>query len=156
MGLNGIIFKKLNENKKSVDITQQCFALLPQVNFPANNLNFHWRRRWWDQIQNIFLNLFYFKIKLLFTGREKHTGLWKGSHPSVFVSKYQWGWLRSFCQYCQKFQWYCVWKHLIRHTYGYDWIFHCFYVCHLFFGRLQLLTKSGKNSHISLFIQGHL
>ena len=91
------------------------------------------------------------KIQLLFTGREKHTGLWKGSHPPVFVSKYQWGWLRSFCQYCQKFQWYCVWKHLIRHTYGYDWIFHCFYVCHLFFGRLQLLTKSGKNSHISLF-----
>ena len=29
------------ENKKYVDITQQCFALLPQVNFPANNLNFH-------------------------------------------------------------------------------------------------------------------
>ena len=28
------------ENKKFVDITQQCFALLPQVNFPANNLNF--------------------------------------------------------------------------------------------------------------------
>ena len=22
------------ENKKNVDITQQCFALLPQVNFP--------------------------------------------------------------------------------------------------------------------------
>ena len=29
------------ENKKLVDITQQCFALLPQVNFPPNNLNFH-------------------------------------------------------------------------------------------------------------------
>jgi hypothetical protein len=29
------------ENKKFVDITQQCFALLPQVIFPANNLNFH-------------------------------------------------------------------------------------------------------------------
>ena len=29
------------ENKKFVDITQQCFALLPLVNFPANNLNFH-------------------------------------------------------------------------------------------------------------------
>ena len=46
------------ENKKFVDITQQCFVLLPQVNFPANDLNFHWR--WWDQIQTIFLNLFYF------------------------------------------------------------------------------------------------
>ena len=29
------------ENKKFVDITQQCFALLPLVNFPANSLNFH-------------------------------------------------------------------------------------------------------------------
>ena len=29
--------------QKFVDITQQCFVLLPQVNFPANNLNFHWR-----------------------------------------------------------------------------------------------------------------
>ena len=28
------------ENKKFVDITQQCFALLPQVDFPVNNLNF--------------------------------------------------------------------------------------------------------------------
>ena len=27
-------------NKKFVDITQQCFALLPHVNFPAYNLNF--------------------------------------------------------------------------------------------------------------------
>ena len=26
---------------KFVDITQQCFVLFPQVNFPANNLNFH-------------------------------------------------------------------------------------------------------------------
>ena len=29
------------KNKKIVDITQQCFALLPQVNLPVNNLNFH-------------------------------------------------------------------------------------------------------------------
>ena len=46
--------------KMFVDITQQCFAVLPQVNFPANNLNFHWRWRWWDWIQTIFLNLFNF------------------------------------------------------------------------------------------------
>jgi len=26
--------------QKFVDITQQCFALFPHVNFPANNLNF--------------------------------------------------------------------------------------------------------------------
>ena len=30
------------------DITQQYFALLPKVNFPANNLNFGW-----DQIHEI-------------------------------------------------------------------------------------------------------
>ena len=42
------------------DITQQCFALLHQENFPANNLNFHWRWRCWDPIQAIFLNIFYF------------------------------------------------------------------------------------------------
>ena len=29
------------ENKKFVEITQQCFALLPQVNFPAHDLNFY-------------------------------------------------------------------------------------------------------------------
>ena len=46
--------------KKFVDITQQCFTLLPQVNSPINNLNFHWRWRWLDQIQAIFLNFFYF------------------------------------------------------------------------------------------------
>jgi hypothetical protein len=32
---------KIIESKKFVDITQQCFASLPQVNFPANNLNIH-------------------------------------------------------------------------------------------------------------------
>ena len=40
---------------------QQSFALLPQVTFPANNLYFPWRWRWWVRIQVIFLNLFYFK-----------------------------------------------------------------------------------------------
>ena len=34
--------------------------LLPQVNFPANDLNFHWMWRWRDQIQAIFSNLFCF------------------------------------------------------------------------------------------------
>ena len=31
--------------------------------FPVNNLIFHWRWSWWDQIQAIFLNLFYFSQK---------------------------------------------------------------------------------------------
>ena len=35
--------KTLLLKKKFVDITQQCLALLPQVNFPTNNLNFHSR-----------------------------------------------------------------------------------------------------------------
>ena len=42
-------------------VNKLCFASLSQVKFPTNNLNFHWRWRWWDQIQAIFLNLFYFK-----------------------------------------------------------------------------------------------
>ena len=32
--------------QKFVDNTQQCFAFTPRANFPAHNLNFHWRRRW--------------------------------------------------------------------------------------------------------------
>ena len=38
---------------------EQCFALFPQVNSPANNLNLHWSRRWWDRIQAIFLKLYW-------------------------------------------------------------------------------------------------
>ena len=34
------VVNKLLKIKKFVDITQQCFALLSQVNFPANNLNY--------------------------------------------------------------------------------------------------------------------
>jgi hypothetical protein len=36
------------------------FCLITPSNLSAHNLNFHWRWRWWDQIQAIFLNLFYF------------------------------------------------------------------------------------------------
>ena len=46
--------------QKFVVSAQQYFAFTTQVNFPANNLNFRWRQRWWDRIQAIFLNLFYF------------------------------------------------------------------------------------------------
>ena len=35
------------ENKKFVDITQQCFVFTHQAAFTTNNLNFHWRRRWY-------------------------------------------------------------------------------------------------------------
>ena len=55
------------ESKNIVDIIHQWFAFLHQVNLLANNLNFHWRWRWWDRIQTIFLNLFYFtKLGWLF------------------------------------------------------------------------------------------
>jgi len=37
------VVKQTFENKNFVDITHQCFALLPQVNFRAHNLNFHGR-----------------------------------------------------------------------------------------------------------------
>ena len=33
--------QKTYENKMFVDLTQQCFALITQVNFPDNILNFH-------------------------------------------------------------------------------------------------------------------
>ena len=46
--------------QKYFDTTHQCFFLLPQVNFTAKILNFHWRWRWWEQIQDIFLDVFYF------------------------------------------------------------------------------------------------
>ena len=49
-----------------VDNAQQCFAFTPQANFPAHNLNFHWRWRWWDQIQATFQNLSYFKEVAIF------------------------------------------------------------------------------------------
>ena len=39
--LRCLLFQQTFENKKFFDITHRCFAFLPQVNFPANNLNFH-------------------------------------------------------------------------------------------------------------------
>ena len=51
-----------NEGKHCwVLLTNFLFSTIcwPQVNFPIHNLNFHWR--WWDRIQAILLNLFYFK-----------------------------------------------------------------------------------------------
>ena len=59
-----------------------CFTLLPQVNFPANN--FHWRWRWWDRIQAIFLNLFYFSIRSIWMIQillhKKFCPLWPPGH----------------------------------------------------------------------------
>ena len=64
--------------QKSVDNAQQCFAYTPQENFPANNLNFHWRWRWWDQIQANFQNLFSFFFKWKsFSERLRWSSDWK-------------------------------------------------------------------------------
>ena len=53
--------------QKFVENAQQCFAFTPQANFPAHNLNSHTRWRWWDRIQAIFLNLFYFTVLYFFS-----------------------------------------------------------------------------------------
>ena len=53
------------------DITKQCFALSPQVNFPANNLNFHWR--WLDQIQTVFSNLYSYLVSDSFSSGVKNS-----------------------------------------------------------------------------------
>jgi hypothetical protein len=60
--VNELFFSKVQTFcfQKFVDNPQQCFAFTPQANFPAHNLNFHSRWRWWDGIQDILLNLFYF------------------------------------------------------------------------------------------------
>ena len=47
---------------------QKCFAFTPQANFLAHNSNFYWKWRWWDWIQAIFLNLFYFTVLKIFMG----------------------------------------------------------------------------------------
>ena len=70
-------------------ITQQCFSLLLQVYFPDNNLNFHWRWRWWDQIQAIFLNLYYFisaKMNCIITCRAKRANTMMQNMVSVMTS----------------------------------------------------------------------
>ena len=58
--------KQTFQAKKFVDKAQQCFSFTPQANFLTHNLNFHWRWRWWDQNQAIFLNLFYFMMNSIF------------------------------------------------------------------------------------------
>ena len=37
------------------NVCWQCPAMFCLYTFPAHNLNFHWRWRWWDQIQPIIL-----------------------------------------------------------------------------------------------------
>ena len=52
----------VNKHLKTKSLLTSPRNVLPLVNFPANNLNFHWRWRWWDQIKATFLNPFYFNV----------------------------------------------------------------------------------------------
>ena len=55
--LMGIVHKLFVQHCRHCN---QCFSFTTQANFPARNLNFHFRWRWWDQIQATFWNIFYF------------------------------------------------------------------------------------------------
>ena len=49
------------KNKSQVPPGTVLKSLLKVIRiFPAHNLNFHWRWWWWNQIEAIFLILFYF------------------------------------------------------------------------------------------------
>ena len=43
--------------------SKTMFCLITSCKLSANNLNFHWKLRWWDWIQAIFFNIFYFTVK---------------------------------------------------------------------------------------------
>ena len=74
--------------QKFVDITQQCFALLPQVNFPANNLNFHWMWRWWDWTHIVCLNIFYFTYTKWFFSPHNLSSIYINcTYESYFILK---------------------------------------------------------------------
>ena len=88
------------KNNKLVDITQQCFALLPQVSFPAHNLNIYWRWRWWDPgyLLKSFL-LYHILLYRVLSGHKiyeahKNANNWQEPafppvkmHPNCYVSK---------------------------------------------------------------------
>ena len=76
------------------------FALFPQVNFPAHNLNFHWR--WWDQVQAIFLNLFSFT----------YTGTSRSDNPARIQ--------KIFCSFfgSNENKKICIWNLLTLNTYN--------------------------------------
>ena len=77
-------FRSQESTEKSL-VGPWCFAFTPQANFSTHNLNFHWR--WWDQIQAIFLNCFYFSLEeeeLEFSWTDKTKNcIGKGSVKSV-------------------------------------------------------------------------
>ena len=56
---------KLLKTKRLLTSPSYVLPSLPQVNFPAHNLNFHWKWRWWDWIQTTISNNFYFTDEFL-------------------------------------------------------------------------------------------
>ena len=56
----GITLLGLSTNFWKQKVCWHSPAMFCLITYPANNLNFHWRWRWWDQIQAIVLNLFYY------------------------------------------------------------------------------------------------
>ena len=80
---------------------QQCFAFTPRTIFPAHNLNFHWRWRWWDQIQATFQNLFYFNF---FTSLKVHPShLYRSQNQARQQRKF--GYLELWIQISQSGNW---------------------------------------------------
>ena len=71
------------------------------VIFPAHNLNFHWRWRWWDQIQATFQNLFYFNF---FTSLKVHPShLYRSQNQARQQRKF--GYLELWIQISQSGNW---------------------------------------------------
>ena len=54
-------------------------------------MSFHWRWRWWDQIQAIFLSLFYFNWfkKIIFPLYLGPTGITREQHDKLRAQKQQ-------------------------------------------------------------------
>ena len=81
------------------------FCLINSSKLSANNLNFHWRRRWWDRIQAIFLNLIYSTWDCSYK-------IWNSKQSAIFLKLYYYIVLRHKIQYIhRKYLYY----HLLLH-----------------------------------------
>ena len=79
------VVNKLLKTKSLLILPSNFFALLHQVNFPVNNLNFHRRLRWWDWIQAIFLNLS--TLRIIHVGTKS---IWEVNSYQNFRWKSRW------------------------------------------------------------------
>ena len=52
----------------------------------ANDLSFHWRWRWWNQIEDVFLNLFYF-TQFILLRLKRWWYILRWSHKYEFYAK---------------------------------------------------------------------